>query len=493
MKWPFTHDRQQNKYTVIYITIAALVAMGVSLWVGMQQSVWFDEAYSVIVSKQEPAEIIQLVGVDVHPPAYYLLLHAWGSAFGWGEFPIRLMSVLALGGSIIIAGLLVRRLFGDRAAIVSTAIIAFSPLLLRYGFEIRMYSLASLIGVAATYTLVRARAAGTHALWLWAAYAILLALGILTLYHLALLWLAHVAWLAYVDKKKLKRFWLLPWARAYAVAAILFLPWLPAFVGQLGNGALANIGQPMNIEQLLGVLSFSLFYKPVWQVNVIETIVLVAFIALGVRAWQRSVMHKENKEHLLLLAAYISVPILVFMIASFLRPVYVERYLSHVAIGMMMLTGVLLARMTKSLKLAKQFGAYTLMGAVLMIGVYNLATVGNFNYQRMQKPAVSTAAATIDCAGATVIAADPYVATELSYYLPATCDLRFYSERQTLGGGYAPFSNSPLRISDVHVPILANRLYYAYYGEPTLMIVPAYHQITTRTSGGLTVAIYEAS
>lgn len=492
MKWPFTHKKQQNPYTILAIISIAVVAMVISLWIGIQQSVWFDEAYSVLVAKQNPAEIIQLAGADVHPPAYYLLLHAWGDAFGWEDLSLRLLSVIAFGGSIMFAGKLVRRLFGDGAAITAVALVALSPLLMRYGFEIRMYSLASFIGVLATYVMVRARERSKHAAWLWGVYAVLVTLGVLTLYHIALLWVAHVAWLAYIDRAKLRQFWRLPWVRAYLGAVLLFLPWAPKFISQLGNGALANIGQPMNIEQLLGVLSFNLFYKPLWQVGVIETLVLLGLIIAGVRAWIHVYRRQADREPLLLLVAYIAVPVIIFMVVSFLRPVYVERYLSQVALGLMALAGVLLARATVPLKPMRRLAVCGMFGAALLAGIYNLAAVGNFNFQRMQKPAVVLAADVIDCTGATVVAADPYVATELSYYLPTTCDLRFYSEQQTLGGGYAPFSNSPLRLGVKNIPLLTNKLFYAYYDEPKLEVSPAYQQVRKHESGGLTVVVYEA-
>lgn len=495
MNWPsLVKNKQNNNISFIYIIVAAIVAMSISLWIGMQQSVWFDESYSILVARQEPAEIIRLSSVDVHPPAYYLLLHAWGNALGWGEATLRLSSVLAFGGAIILAGLLMRRLFNDRTAIMVVSVLAFSPLLLRYGFEIRMYALAALIGIAATYVMFLARNAGkgTAAFWLWVSYAVFVAVGVLTLYHLALLWVAHVAWLGYVDRDKLKRFWVLPWVRAIAGAALLFMPWLPTFLKQAGNGALANIGQPMNMEQLIGVLSFNLFYKPLWQVGVIETIVLIAAIAAGAWALIAMFRQKQNRNWLLLLAAYIAVPIILFMVASFLRPVYVERYLSHISIGLMALVGVLFAFSTGRAKVGTRMTAYMLGFAVLVAGVYNLSVVGNFNFQRMQKPAVDEAAQAIDCTGATVVAADPYVATELSYYLPATCDLRFSSEWQSLGGGYAPYSDSPLRLSSVNVPLLTNTLFYVYYDNPKLNIAPEYQQINKRTNGGLTVVQYEA-
>ncbi len=367
-----------------------------------------------------------------------------------------------------------------------------TPLLVRYGFEIRMYSVASLIGIAATYVMVKARESSKNNVWPWVAYAVLVTLGMLTLYYLALLWIAHVAWLLYMDRARLKKVWQLPWVYAYAAAALMFAPWLPAFLGQVNNGALASIGQPMNLEQLLGVLSFNTLYKPVWQLNVIDTVAVLMFLAMLTSAYMAAWRKKNYRSSLLLLTAYIAVPIIVLMVVSLARPMYVERYLSHVAIGLTALIGVLLAFLTERGSRVKRSAVYVGVAAVMVAGLANLVGAGNFNFQRMQKPAIASAVQPIDCVGASVVAADPYVATELSYYLPKTCDIHFYSQWKTLGGGYAPFSESPLMIQTMEVPQLASRLYYAHYDTPTLTIPANYQQVASNTNGGLTVTEYEA-
>lgn len=494
MKWFSRNNKEQNNFALISIIAAAIVAMGISLAIGLRQSVWFDESYSILVAQQKPSEIVRLVSADTHPPAYYLLLHSWGNVFGWNDFALRSLSVLALGGSVVMAGLLVRRLFGARAAIVATAMIAVAPLLLRYGFEIRMYSLAALIGVSTTYVMVKARAVTDkkNARWLWGLYAVLVAVGVLTLYYLALLWVAHVAWLVYTSRnKELKKPWLLPWVWSYVAAFVLFLPWLPKFLSQVNNGALANIGQVMNMEQILGIASFNFLYKPLWQTNVIDTALLLLLGIGAVWAFQRAFRHRADKNNLVLLVFYISIPVLCLMVVSLMRPMYVERYLSHVAIGLMMLAGVLLDKAGERLTFNKRALTYLAVFAVLVVGVSNLIANGNFNFQRMQKPAVAQAASHIDCVGASVVAADPYVATELSYYLPDTCELRFYSEWDTLGGGYAPFNNNPMRLSDTALPQLASKIYYVHYDEPKLTVAPNYHKVDTWDAKGMTVTSYE--
>jgi len=164
------------------LVVAGLLAVVMSLIIGASQSVWFDEAYSILLARQPVGDLLHLTAVDTHPPFYYLVLKAWAALFGWSEFALRSLSALAAGGAVVTAGLLVKKLFGVRAALVALLFVAFAPFLLRYGFEIRMYALASLIGIAATYVLLLATEAKGRRQWLlYGFYAVLVTLGVLTL------------------------------------------------------------------------------------------------------------------------------------------------------------------------------------------------------------------------------------------------------------------------------------------------------------------------
>ena len=259
--------KYSNDYDKVYrwlIIAVPVVAAALSLWIGLRQSVWFDEAYSIMVAKRSVSEIIRLSALDTHPPLYYLVLKIWANVFGWSELALRSLSVIFYGASIAVAGCFIKRHFNARAAIYVLTMLLLAPLLMRYGFEIRMYAMASLIGVAATVMLVRAHSSKRWTDWL--IYGALVALGMYTLYYLALLWLAHLAWLVAMDAGKLRKFsWKeCRWIGAYAFSLLLFLPWLSSFLKQVGNGALAPIGQPMNLEQLVGIVSFNTIYQPLW-------------------------------------------------------------------------------------------------------------------------------------------------------------------------------------------------------------------------------------
>ncbi len=466
------------------------------MYIGLRQSVWFDEAFSIMIAKKPLSELIRLTSVDTHPPLYYLILKSWAGLFGWGEFALRSLSALAAAGVVIFSGLLVKRAFGNRTALVSLPFIVFAPFLLRYGFEIRMYAIVSLIGIVATYVLVLAMEtrSGRRQWLLYSIYAILVALGVYMLYYSVLLWFAHLIWLTYVAHKNKQPIIKSKWMIAYIGSVILFLPWLPTFLRQITNGALAPISQALTIDNLVGIVSFSTVYQPTWQLSpIISLVVLFAIISIvyfSIQAFKH--ISRKQKPYLMLLAFYVLVPISIIAVVSIFRPMYVERYISHIIIGGYIFLGVVVALSTYNKSSMIEWAVAGLLFATLLFGTIQLSQTGNFNFQRLQKPTVNDVAGSIPRCDddSIVLAAGPYEAIELSYYLP-NCQLHFYSKTAELSGGYAALSNSRLRTANPTTQFInTKRLAYVYYGQPELEMPLSFKKIDEKTFGSMHVATF---
>ena len=168
---------------------------------------------------------------------------------------------------------LLRFMAGERHALLASPFVMFAPPMLRYGYEIRMYSLIPFLSVLGTYLLLRAMredgmrpdrrrsGRGSTALrgiadrrW-WIAYAIVVALGMYSQYMMAFVWMTHVLWL-YVALRRhghARRFprMLIP----YALAVALYIPWIPSAVGQFASSALPPLKETMNLSELTSVFS----------------------------------------------------------------------------------------------------------------------------------------------------------------------------------------------------------------------------------------------
>src|SRR5690606_15636934 len=137
--------------------------------------------------------------------------------FGYGEIALRGFSIVCAAAATGFGLALIRRTFGIRALAIAMPIVALSPFIIRYGFEIRMYALATLICIAATHFLVRA-VQEKNRLW-WTVYALLAAAGVYTLYLAALVFIAHAVWLLYMYVANKPR------------GNLLKQPWVLAFIG----------------------------------------------------------------------------------------------------------------------------------------------------------------------------------------------------------------------------------------------------------------------
>ena len=250
----------------------------------------------------------------------------------------------------------------------------------------------------------------------------------------------------------------------------------------------------MNLEQLVGIVSFNTIYQPLWQLGVITSILVLAIIFVSVRSIVITFHVKKKNDILWLLVSYISVPIMLLMVISLYKPMYVERYLAHVAIGLVMLVGASLALSTeRENREVWRITSPLVLLVILAVGATNLSQVGNYNFQRMQKPNVNSVASIVKCSeNDVVLAADPYVAIELDYYLP-NCQIYFSSGDEHLGGGYAPLDGNSRQVVDTKkVFTHAKNIYNVYYSDMKADLPGNYREVETIDLSPLKITKFSA-
>lgn len=178
-----------------------------------------------------PARVIRAVLLsDTSPPLYYLLLQGWTLIFGTSDLDLRLFSVSFSIASVPLIAALAYRIGGSRAVVASCILFAFSPLVLYYATEGRMYSLLIFLALATALVSLFLQERGCHVGYclLWVALS---AAGFLTHYFFIFPWLANVAFLL-LQPGKLQRRWLLVCILA---TALIILPWVWAAAGTFNN------------------------------------------------------------------------------------------------------------------------------------------------------------------------------------------------------------------------------------------------------------------
>ncbi|MBC7868832.1 glycosyltransferase family 39 protein [Candidatus Saccharibacteria bacterium] len=453
-----------------WVILAVVVTYVVIMLLARGQSIWFDEGYSIMIAQKPIDQLLALTAVDAHPPFYYLLLKAWAGVFGWSEFALRSLSAGAAAITVGVALLLIRRLFTTRVALVVLPFLIVSPFFLRYGYEIRMYAVVGLIGVLATWVLVRAVESG-RTRW-WVGYAVLVALGMYTLYMSVVIWLAHFVWLTVRTFQHKQSLIQQKWFIAYIGAVALFVPYLPIFADQTFNSALPGIGGPLTIEKLSGILGLMISYTPSWQIGGVLSLGLLTVIGLGIYlavfVWKQSAA--GQRQNLQLMFYCVGVPLVFYILVSLLpRPFFIDRYMAHVAVFIYALLGIILALGWRHGKriIATLFGGLVII--LLSFGVLRLQDTGNFNFERMQLPMTTELRQSISCTDNTVIVADdPYTYIDSHYYF-AECDLRFYSKQPVANrGGYALLGDSSARLASSNGLAASSLIHLRWDSKPAL-------------------------
>jgi len=188
-----------------YLPALALtwLAFGLFIWRVDAKSLWWDESLSLYRAQRSVAYVLSnrihidgLATIDQHPPLYFLLLHLWIRLTGETDLALRWLSV-AFG--TLISPLLyvsVRYFAGRRAAFIAGLLGAISPFYLWYAQETRMYTMVTVLGLGANYTLWRALA--THRIRWWVLYAFCMMAALATHYLATMLVFYHWAIVATV-------------------------------------------------------------------------------------------------------------------------------------------------------------------------------------------------------------------------------------------------------------------------------------------------------
>jgi len=230
------------------------------------QSLWNDEGNSARIAERSLDLIVEGAAGDIHPPGYYLLLHAWRGLFGQSEFALRSLSVVAGLAMVVLTGLLAQQLFGRAVGLMAAALSTLSPFAIYYSQEARMYALLGALAAVSVYVAFRTmeellapphggrvsipagpvslkaripeRRPVSRILCL-VAYALLNAGGLYTHYAFAFVLIAHnvvfgLRWLVASARSEPDWRGLGAWSAAQVGTGLLYLPWVPIALNAAG-------------------------------------------------------------------------------------------------------------------------------------------------------------------------------------------------------------------------------------------------------------------
>lgn len=175
-------------------------------------SLWGDEVTSVMSAQRPVGSLFVMLGhVDAVHGTYYLGLHAWGAAFGFSPFAVRLPSALAVGLATAAVVLLADRLRSRRVAVLVGLVCAILPRVTYMGEEARSYAFSAAVAAWLTLILILALSKPRPSNLLWAVYGTTLAMGVYLFLYTVLFAAVH---LIVVIASRVSRRTVLGWAIA---------------------------------------------------------------------------------------------------------------------------------------------------------------------------------------------------------------------------------------------------------------------------------------
>ncbi|MCB0083416.1 MAG: glycosyltransferase family 39 protein, partial [Caldilineaceae bacterium] len=156
----------QHLLLLIRLSLILVLLGGFALYIHAltYQDIWWDEARNIDVALRPFIQVATAPELDIHPPLYFWLLHAWLQLAGVDRgnlpeiiaFAARLLSVVAGLLSVALLYPLGRRLHSPTAGLLACLIAATSPFWLAESQETRMYTLSFALLTAAAWFLLQA-------------------------------------------------------------------------------------------------------------------------------------------------------------------------------------------------------------------------------------------------------------------------------------------------------------------------------------------------
>jgi 4-amino-4-deoxy-L-arabinose transferase-like glycosyltransferase len=426
--------RAHKRFISIFIPIFLGVLFMALCIVQLQRTIWFDESYSAYLTRFDFGKVWELTSADVHPPLYYFVLKTWAHFFGHTEVAMRMLSVIFGAIAILFIYRWLKYKYGLTAATLATFFLAISPFFIRYGQEMRMYTMVVAIVAAATYVLQLAIDNGKKRWWI--IYSILVALGMWTHYFCAFAWLAHVVYLAIIYGKKIfqKRIVL-----TYLSSVAMFLPWVPSLISQTASVQASFWVGDLSIKTIADYITELFVYRlsddvKSWLV-VLVLACLVVLITLAIKY--------RSKLKFLLAMALVPVALLIITSMPPLEPLFVSRYILYAVAATAVIPGVALVfylrdhkkrdtKKARNHRVIFAIASFAIIVTTSIAGIASVYSTGNFNFNTNIMPSAKDLYETIGVLDGgnhyPVISASEWLYYDLAFYTSTNNPVYFIDE-----------------------------------------------------------------
>jgi len=361
----------KQKHLIFFSVIGASLLLSiVSLF---SQSIRLDESQSIWVATKSVATILQIDAQDVHVPLYTPLLHFWIQVLGTDIITVRIMSLIFFIATLFALYKLSYEASGENVAILTVTLFSLSPFIMWYSSEARMYTLFTFMTcLNHLYFLRMLRSDGEH---YKLAYLLSVITGLYTHYFFIFFLLSQVIYATatyfktYVDRGSIWQ-WIMKsrfLTRLYALLFFAFLSFLPWILYVVSYGSASNtpplLTRPTSDNIIELYVNFFFGFQSEWiQSLMVALWPLSIFLLFFAFTQKRHYPLRDTNYYL----AMSFLPIVIVFTASFIKPIFLSRYLILTTPTLFLLLAWTVVNYTRRLVSGLTLGLVVLMFGFLL-------------------------------------------------------------------------------------------------------------------------------
>jgi mannosyltransferase len=296
------------------------------------QSLWRDEVFSIFVASQPVISFFTKLSFE--PPLYYLLLHFWIKIFGISEIATRSLSFIGFALATIVVIEWSNKIFKKTWLTWGLPLLFFvNPMLIYYAFEVRTYGWYIFFAVLSMYAYLEKK---------WLLFLIANIGGFYTHTYFIFNFATEILHYLIFNGKQLfnkKIFTNIRndiMIRSSLICILFMIPWIFQIAKQLTK-LKSSWYFPVDfhlIKSVIGNMFVGYEGTPwfLWNYTFLLSILLIFFMILAF-------VPKKTRPHVIFFLLSVFVPIIIVIGISFIKPLYVNRYLISVTISEIFLLG----------------------------------------------------------------------------------------------------------------------------------------------------------
>jgi mannosyltransferase len=291
------------------------------------QSLWRDEAFSVLIAERPIATFITKLTFE--PPVYYTVLHVWIKIFGTSEIAVRSLSFIAFAIACFIVIEWAHILFKKSWLSFYLPLLFFAnPMLIYYAFEVRTYGMYIMFATLSLFAYQQKR---------WKLFTVATLLGFYTHTYFIFLFTSQIIHFLAINRKHITtKQWLTtsvsdPAVKAIAISILGIAPWMVRVL--IESSKLKNSWYyPVDLHLLQSVLgNMFIGYEGtpwfLWGFTSLLSLVLLIFCGM-------SILPEKTRQRNGIFFLSVFIPLTIVLGVSFIKPLFVNRYVIPVTIGL---------------------------------------------------------------------------------------------------------------------------------------------------------------